>query len=125
MLNPRFPAILELGSSFLRNIISMTMTMPSSLLQRVLAILPLLPPLHILCKIVLKELNNDSRNIGFDLTSSGNTVGIQLLLFLILGILGHFGTYQLIPGIRYYMLKRGICGKDYGKKGTQHEDIDV
>jgi len=114
------------------------MTLPSIL--RVLAILPLLPPLHKLYQLVANEdilgsiiakLNNDKSggvNIsadGSDVVNEVNTVGVQLLLFLILGILGHFGTYRLIPGIRYYMLKRGICGKDLGKKGTDREDVDV
>ena len=114
------------------------MTLPSIL--RVLAILPLLPPLHKLYQLVANEdilgsiiakLNND-KSIGVGVGVDGsivvdeeNPVGLQLLLFLILGILGHFGTHRLIPGIRYYMLKRGICGKDLGKKGTDREDVDV
>ena len=109
--------------------------MPSySYYLRILAILPLLPPLHVLYQLVSKDdilgtiktkLNHDiSSSVTAD-TTSNNTVGVQLLLFLVLGILGHFGTYRLIPGIRYYMLKRGICGKDYGKKVTEQEDVDV
>lgn len=110
------------------------MTVPSVL--RVLAILPLLPPLHVLYQLlsnedifgtILAKLINDKSSVrsSSSIVVVADNVGVQLLLFLILGILGHFGTYRLIPGIRYYMLKRGICGKDYGKKGTKHEDIDM
>ncbi|EED94061.1 udp-n-acetylglucosamin-dolichyl-phosphate : n-acetylglucosamin-phosphate transferase, partial [Thalassiosira pseudonana CCMP1335] len=48
-----------------------------------------------------------------------------LLLFMALGILGYVGTNRLIPSIKYYMLKRGISGKDLGKKGTPSENEDI
>ena len=87
----------------------------------VLSIVPLLPPIYILYQI----LSNDFNRIARTVDSSSSSVGAQLVLFLALGILGHAGTYKLIPNIKYYMLKRGICGKDLGKKGTKSEDDDM
>ena len=88
----------------------------------ILSIVPLLPPIYILYQILSNDFNRIARTTDSDSSSS---VGAQLLLFLALGILGHVGTYKLIPNIKYYMLKRGICGKDLGKKGTKSEDDDM
>jgi UDP-N-acetylglucosamine--dolichyl-phosphate N-acetylglucosaminephosphotransferase len=52
-------------------------------------------------------------------------VGTELGVFLALGLLGHVVTHRLIPNIQHYMLKRGISGKDLGKKGTKNENVDV
>ena len=89
----------------------------------ILSIVPLLPPIYILYQILSNDFNRIARTTDSD--SSSSSVGAQLLLFLALGIIGHVGTYKLIPNIKYYMLKRGICGKDLGKKGTKSEDDDM
>ena len=86
----------------------------------ILSIVPLLPPIYILYQILSNDFNRTT-----DSDSSSSSVSAQLVLFLALGILGHVGTYKLIPNIKYYMLKRGICGKDLGKKGTKSEDDDM
>ncbi|KAL7538141.1 hypothetical protein ACHAXR_008313 [Thalassiosira sp. AJA248-18] len=84
---------------------------------RALAVLPLLPPAWVVFQIVSNETGANDET-----TSS---VGAQLLGFWALGMLGYIGTYRLIPSIKFYMLKRGICGKDLGKKGTKSENDDV
>ena len=89
----------------------------------ILSIVPLLSPVYILYQILSNDFNRIARTTDSD--SSSSSVGAQLLLFLALGIIGHVGTYKLIPNIKYYMLKRGICGKDLGKKGTKSEDDDM
>ena len=89
----------------------------------ILSIIPLLPPIYILYQILSNDFNRIARTTDSD--SSSSSAGAQLVLFLALGILGHVGTYKLIPNIKYYMLKRGICGKDLGKKGTKSEDDDM
>lgn len=101
----------------------------------VLSVIPLLPPLYILFQLILctddfvdRKTDSDdsgSANDAATTTTTISSVGAQLLLFLALGILGHVGTHRLIPNIKYYMLKRRICGKDFGKKGTDHENDDV
>ena len=93
-----------------------------------LAVIPLLPSLWIICKLISTDLqlkrkesppHNDS---DIETISS---VATQLLLFVALGIMGHIGVNKLIPKIKYYMLKRGISGKDLGKKGTPKENDDI
>ena len=107
------------------------------LLKTSAVILPLLPSLWIICPLVAKDFErikdssneNDSNSIynsGIAIATTTtavatSSVGAQLLLFMALGILGHIGTNRLIPSIQYYMLKRGISGKDLGKKGTNNE----
>ncbi|KAL3768099.1 hypothetical protein ACHAW5_009156 [Stephanodiscus triporus] len=104
---------------------------------KVLSVIPLLPPLYILFQLILCTDDSVDRKIDSEDSGSANdaatttttttisSVGAQLLLFLALGILGHVGTHRLIPNIKHYMLKRRICGKDFGKKGTDHENDDV
>jgi len=109
-----------------------TTRMKTYLLQT-LAILPLLPSLWIICRLISKDLERtkDSGNIiisndnGAAITTTASSVSTQLLLFITLGIMGHVGTNKLIPSIQYYMLKRGISGKDLGKKGTAKENDDI
>jgi hypothetical protein len=101
---------------------------------QVLSITPLLPPLYILFQLIFIDLvgraadSDDGGVIASDDASTITTttsVGAQLLVFLALGILGYAGTHRLIPNIKHYMLKRGICGKDLGRKGNKNENDDV
>jgi UDP-N-acetylglucosamine--dolichyl-phosphate N-acetylglucosaminephosphotransferase len=108
------------------------MMMKTSL--KALAILPLLPSLWIICRLISTDLerikDSDKNIISSDdndtaITTIASSVGTQLLLFITLGVLGHAGTNRLIPSIKFYMLKRGISGKDLGKKGTAKENDDI
>ncbi|KAL9180996.1 hypothetical protein ACHAXT_009801 [Thalassiosira profunda] len=99
-------------------------------LLQALAALPLLPPLWVLSQLLSNDLDGrsndgDTRRAHSINDASSSSVGAQLLLFLALGALGHIATHRLIPSIKFYMSKRGICGKDLGKKGTEREDDDV
>ncbi len=90
---------------------------------KVLSVLPLIPPLCILFDILSNDIDRIARTDNA--THAPSSVGAQLLLFISLGVLGYAVTNHLIPSIQYYMLKRGISGKDLGKKGTKNEDVDV
>ena len=94
---------------------------------RILAIIPLIPPLYILVQLIYSDLigGGDSSTKSSTESSSSSTVGAELGVFLALGTLGHVVTHRLIPNIQQYMLKRGISGKDLGKKGTEYENVDV
>lgn len=89
---------------------------------RILTTIPLLPPLNILLQLIYSDFigGGDSNNAKSSTESSA-----ELGVFLALGILGHVVTHSLIPNIQHYMLKRGISGKDLGKKGTKNENVDV
>jgi hypothetical protein len=52
-------------------------------------------------------------------------VSSQLLAYLLIGIAGYFMTNKLVPRIKQYTLRKGICGKDLGKRGTSNADKDV
>jgi UDP-N-acetylglucosamine--dolichyl-phosphate N-acetylglucosaminephosphotransferase len=49
----------------------------------------------------------------------------QLLYSFAVALIAFFTTVSLIPVFSQYTLKRGLCGKDLGKKGTIHESRDV
>lgn len=93
----------------------------------VLCTLPLFPSLWVLFRLLSADvaavsISHSSTPLEAPLTTS---TGVQLLLFTTLGLLGYLMTNHLIPSIRHYMIKRGICGKDLGKKGSQNEDVMV
>jgi len=93
---------------------------------RALSILPLLPPLWIIFQLASNDLGigrtaDDAAADGAAMTS----VGAQLLVFLVLGIVGYVGTVKLVPNIKHYMKRRQLCGKDLGKKGTKSENDDM
>lgn len=99
------------------------------MILHLLTTLPLIPALCILAQISSDELAGRRAATGTagdgDGSSTTSSVGAQLIVFLALGVIGHVVTNRLIPSIQYYMLKRGICGKDLGKKGTKNENADV
>ena len=86
--------------------------------MRMLVCIPLAPSAWVMYKIISNDMDTDGN-------APSSSVGAQLLLFYALGVLGYLGTYRLVPNIKYYMLKRGICGKDLGKKGTERENEDM
>lgn len=94
--------------------------------QIALCLLPLLPSLWILIHILSIDFapiyTSRKASSNVDVTTS---TGAQLLLFTVLGMLGYLMTNRLVPNIKCYMIKRGICGKDLGKKGSQNEDVIV
>jgi len=53
------------------------------------------------------------------------SLGPQLLAFVIVATFGYRATNYLVPIIKSYTLRKGISGKDMGKRGTSLEDKDV
>lgn len=45
--------------------------------------------------------------------------------YLLMGICGYVATAQLVPHIKHYTLRKGIFGKDLGKKGTETADVPM
>ena len=52
-------------------------------------------------------------------------VGSQLLAYVLFMTMGYMATNHLVPKIKYYTLRKGISGKDLGKKGTSIADKEV
>lgn len=52
-------------------------------------------------------------------------VASQLLAYVLVSIIGYWTTDRLIPIIKSYTLRKGISGKDLGKRGTTLADKDV
>ncbi|CAB9527765.1 dolichyl-phosphate N-acetylglucosaminephosphotransferase [Seminavis robusta] len=103
------------------------LTLLKSLSNFQLAILPLLLP----CYLLLQMLGNPLlilqgwMTIKSDAESSPPPVGSQLLAYVVVGVLGYVVTNALIPNIQQYTLRKGISGKDLGKRGTPTADRDV
>jgi hypothetical protein len=51
-----------------------------------------------------------------------NAVSSQLLAYMIMAFAGYLATARLVPHIQQYTLRKGIAGKDLGKRGTATAD---
>ena len=108
-----------------------------------LALLPLLPPLVVLARLLdnpivtlqkwIKHLSHhgvqvtdysDLKNNEL-LISDKPSIGAQLVAYVTMAVLGYIATSKMVPTIKHYTLRKGISGKDLGKKGTQMEDEQV
>merc|ERR1719215_1521562 len=49
----------------------------------------------------------------------------DIMFYMVMAIAGYFMCDKLIPVVKIYLLKKGISGKDLGKKGTSVEDKDI
>ena len=50
-----------------------------------------------------------------------HTIGISIAIAVSAFVM----TTSLVPVVSEYTLKRGLCGKDLGKKGTMSESKDI
>lgn len=105
--------------------------------NKLLFVLPLLPPGYILYQIIaspqhLVEHSKEPSFLSFSywlssdaLIPLGDTIRSQLFAYLIVATLGFAATEKLIPHIKEYTLRKGISGKDLGKKWTPQEDREI
>jgi sterol desaturase/sphingolipid hydroxylase (fatty acid hydroxylase superfamily) len=112
-----------------------------------LALLPLIPPSLLLITLLDNPLpflqhwwesnssSSSSSNSGsineheqqhkYALGLSSLSLGAQLVVYIIVALIGYYTTHRLVPHIQQYTLRKGICGKDLGKRGTPLEDRDM
>jgi len=92
-----------------------------SLINYILASIPILFPVYSSVSL-LTQLEN-SKTAYTDTTMP--SISSQLLAYVSMGIFGCISTDRLIPSIKEYTLRRGICGKDLGKRGTDLADTPI
>lgn len=63
--------------------------------------------------------NNYNQNDGIIPPIPPPPVSSQLLAYVIVAIMGYWATDRLIPIIKTYTLRKGISGRDLGKRGTE------
>lgn len=93
-----------------------------------LALVPLIPPLVLLLQLMEHPWDTLQRWYAHFFVTNGNgnlhsieqtpTVATQLLAYIIMAIVGYVITILMVPSIQVYTLRKGICGKDLGKRGT-------
>jgi hypothetical protein len=49
----------------------------------------------------------------------------SILAYLVMGFFGYLATVRLVPHIQQYTLRKGIFGKDLGKRGTATADVPM
>jgi len=90
--------------------------------------IPLLVPLYLLVRFLGNPLPIVQAWISRDRTNTAEEpppYESQLLAYVLVGISGYVTTNKLIPNIKQYTLRKGISGKDLGKRGTAMADKDV
>jgi len=99
--------------------------------DRLLALVPLIPPYILL---VLLSDNPLPILVGWlqhflsprkDSTTEAPPVGSQLLAYVTLACFGFLATNRLVPHIKQYTLRKGISGRDLGKRGTSIADKEM
>lgn len=92
-----------------------------------LAIFPLLLPLYLLLQLMGNPIPivQGWTTKSFRSAETPPPVGSQLLAFVLVGLFGYHLTNALIPNIKQYTLRKGISGKDMGKRGTAMAEKDV
>jgi hypothetical protein len=97
-----------------------------------LALVPLVPPFVLLLLLLDNPIPIISGWIQHyfldrprDLSPEAPPVGSQLLAYVTVACLGYLGTNRLVPHIKQYTLRKGICGRDLGKRGTSIADKEM
>jgi hypothetical protein len=90
--------------------------------NRYLAILPMILPFILWFQLVIGNNNSLSNS---STTYGKNYYQYQLVGYLMMSIIGYIFTVQLVPHIQQYTLRKNICGKDLGKRGTNMADIPM
>ena len=92
------------------------------------ACLPLIPPGVLLVSLIGNPVPVVQRWMTHEKQNESDAappVASQLLAYLLVAFLGYVVTYRLVPSIKQYTLRKGISGKDLGKKGTSIADKDM
>ena len=90
--------------------------------DRLLVLTPLTIPIVLILYIIINE---NPSILSASATSNNNTVGIQLVAYIVMSLFGYYLTSKLVPTIKEYTLRKNICGKDLGKRGTATADIPM
>lgn len=105
--------------------------------DRILAFIPISVPLLLSLYIIGNPIStilttfksststSSSSFVTDILSTSKSHITIQLIAYLCVGIIGYYTTSKLVPNIKQYTLRKGICGKDLGKRGTPTADIPM
>jgi UDP-N-acetylglucosamine--dolichyl-phosphate N-acetylglucosaminephosphotransferase len=101
--------------------------------NRTLACVPLIPVAILLARLLdnpLPIVNSWIQHIlaGVPASDTGSpppAVGSQLLAYMAVSVFGYILTSHLVPNIKQYTLKKGISGKDLGKRGTSIADKSI
>mmetsp|Transcript_12018 Transcript_12018/g.23073 ORF Transcript_12018/g.23073 Transcript_12018/m.23073 type:complete len:454 (-) Transcript_12018:133-1494(-) len=92
------------------------------------ACLPLIPPGVLLVSLIgnpIPVVQRWATHRKQNASDAAPPVASQLLAYLFVAVLGYMVTYRLVPSIKQYTLRKGISGKDLGKKGTSIADKDI
>lgn len=83
-----------------------------------------LPVIENWLSLLLRGKDGASTALAND-TAAAFAIQQQLLAYLLIAVLGYETTRRLVPHIQQYTLRKNICGKDLGKRGTATADVPM
>jgi hypothetical protein len=89
-----------------------------------------LPAVLIIRLVVIGALDKESSTTTDDASASAPsttpaTLSSSILAYLVMGFFGYLATVRLVPHIQQYTSRKGIFGKDLGKRGTATADVPM
>jgi hypothetical protein len=95
-------------------------------------VIPLALPAALIIRLVVigALLGKESSTTTDDAASATSTttpaaLSSSILAYLVMGFFGYLATVRLVPHIQQYTLRKGIFGKDLGKRGTATADVPM
>jgi len=89
-----------------------------------LAVVPLLPVVYLSICLLDNPLTILAKSIEHSQPEI-LPVGSQLVAYATMAVLGFVATQRLVPHIQQYTLRKGISGRDLGKRGTAAADKEM
>jgi hypothetical protein len=93
----------------------------SSLLWRCVVGVPLTIPVVLTIRLLFAQRQSSAAESKTVTTAASSSI----LAYLMMGFIGYVATVRLVPHIKQYTLRKGIFGKDLGKRGTATADVPM
>jgi hypothetical protein len=94
----------------------------SSLLWSCVVGVPLTIPVVLTIRLLFAQRQSGAEESKTVTTTAASS---SILAYLMMGFIGYVATVRLVPHIKQYTLRKGIFGKDLGKRGTATADVPM
>jgi hypothetical protein len=97
----------------------------SSLLWSYVVGVPLTIPVVLIIRLMFAQGQQSGADEESKKTAATTAASSSILAYLMMGFVGYMATVRLVPHIKQYTLRKGIFGKDLGKRGTATADVPM
>jgi small-conductance mechanosensitive channel len=103
---------------------SLSSSSSSSLLWSCVVGVPLTIPVVLTIRLLFAQRQQSGAEEESQ-TVTTTAASSSILAYLMMGFIGYVATVRLVPHIKQYTLRKGIFGKDLGKRGTATADVPM